>query len=121
MGPRRKVLLFGISSAIAGCLALFVTQGKYFSVLPHDDRAIRAADRQFLDDALGSERDGDLRDQNPLAAADANRDRTAMIASGNESAPRAELVVNSEIVKRAELVVHGGRIKRAELARPGRQ
>ena len=46
---------------------------------------------------------------------------TAMIASGNEPAPRTELVANSGIVKRVELVARGGRVKRAELVRPGRQ
>jgi hypothetical protein len=117
----RKLLLLGIFSGAVSGLALFVAQGKYFSVFPQDGRGIRAADRQFLDEILLSENDGHLLGRSLLAAADANTDKTAMIASGNEPAPRAELVVNSGIVKRAELVVRGGRVKRAELLRPGRQ
>ena len=82
---------------------------------------IRAADRQFLDEILLNENDGHLLGRSLLAAADANTDKTAMIASSNEPVPRAELVVNTGIVKRAELVVRGGKVKRAELLRPGRQ
>jgi len=121
MKPMRKLLLLGTFSGIVSGLALFVAQGKYFSVFRHEDRGIRAADRQFLDEILLSENDGHLLGRSPLAAADANTEKAAMIASGDGPAPRAELVVNSGIVKRAELVERGGRVKRAELARPGRQ
>ena len=120
MKPMRKLLLLGTFSGIVSGLALFVAQGKYFSVFRHEDRGIRAADRQFLDEILLSENDVHLLGRSPLAA-DANTEKTAMIASGDGPAPRAELVVNSGTVKRAELVERGGRVKRAELARPGRQ
>jgi len=109
---RRKIVLFAVACLSAVSLAAFVVERGFFSVVWFHDRGIRGEDRVFLDDLLQKQKQEDVLDTNPIGAIQ-NIGKGAMIGSGNDPAPKAELVVNSQIVKRAELVVHSGTLKRA--------
>ena len=69
----------------------------------------RGQDRMFLDDLMKKQNQQAVLDNNPMVAMQ-NIGNT--IGSGNDPAPKAELVVNSTVVKRAELVVHSGTVNR---------
>jgi hypothetical protein len=111
---RRKIVLFAVACLLAGSLAVFVVERGHFSAVWFHDRDIRGADHVFLDDLLQeqNQKQKDVLDTNPIGSIQ-NIDKGGMIGSGNDPAPKAELVVNSQIVKRAELVVHSGTLKRA--------
>jgi len=109
---RRKILLFAAACVLAGSLAVFVVEKGYLSAVWLHDRDIRGKDRIFLDDLAKKQNQEDVPDTNVIVASQ-NIAKGAMIGSGNDPAPKAELVVNSQIVKRAELVVHSGTLKRA--------
>ena len=82
------------------------------------DGDIRGRDRMFLDELRKKQNQQAVLDNNPLVAMQ-NIGETGTIGSGNDPAPKAELVVNSAVVKRAELVVHSGTVKGPRLARGG--
>ena len=76
---------------------------------------MRVEDRMFLDELIQKKQNQEtVLDTNSIVAMQ-NIGRADTIISGNDPAPKGELVVNSAIVKRAELVVHGGTVKRPEL------
>ena len=79
---------------------------------------MREEDRKFLDDFVQKQNQDDVLSRNPVSAADQKIAKAGLISSGNEPAPKAELVINSETVKRAELVVRRETNKRVELVRP---
>lgn len=105
-----------------GFFTVFVVERGYFSEAWFHDRDIRGEDRVFLDDLVQKQNQNQnqagVRETDPIAIH--NVGEAAMIGSGNDPVPRAELVVNSQIVKRAELVVHSETVKRAGLGQ-GRQ
>ncbi|MBV8351770.1 MAG: hypothetical protein JOZ21_05795 [Verrucomicrobia bacterium] len=101
-----------------GFFTVFVVERGYFSEAWFHDRDIRGEDRVFLDDLVQKQNQEGVRETDPIVIQ--NVGEAAMIGSGNDPVPRAELVVNSQIVKRAELVVHSETVKRAGLGQ-GRQ
>lgn len=117
-GP--KIVLFAAACLLPGFFTVFVVERGYFSEAWFHDRDIRGEDRVFLDDLVRKQNQNqeDVREIDPIAIQ--NVGEAAMIGSGNDPVPRAELVVNSQIVKRAELVVHSGTVKRGGLGQ-GRQ
>ena len=107
-----KTLLFAATCVLAGCLTVFVVERGYFSTVWNhygDIRGIRGQDRMFLDDLMKKQNQQAVLDNNPMVAMQ-NIGNT--IGSGNDPAPKAELVVNSTVVKRAELVVDSGTVNR---------
>jgi len=74
------------------------------------DGDIRGQDHMFLDELTKRQNQQAVLDNNPTVAMQ-NISKTGTIGSGNDPAPKAELVVNSAVVKRAELVVHSGTVK----------
>jgi hypothetical protein len=89
-----------------------VTQRGNSSGALHLAQDIHEEDRNFLDDLVRKENQGDHQNGNPLSASDPNTGKAGTIDSIAKAVPRAELVVNSEIVRRGELVVHGGTVSR---------
>jgi hypothetical protein len=115
-GP--KIVLFAAACLLPGFFTVFVVERGYFSEAWFHDRDIRGEDRVFLDDLVQKQNQEGVRETDPIVIQ--NVGEAAMIGSGNDPVPRAELVVNSQIVKRAELVVHSETVKRAGLGQ-GRQ
>ena len=115
-GP--KIVLFAAACLLPGFFTVFVVERVYFSEAWFHDRDIRGEDRVFLDDLVQKQNQEGVRETDPIVIQ--NVGEAAMIGSGNDPVPRAELVVNSQIVKRAELVVHSETVKRAGLGQ-GRQ
>ena len=110
-GP--KIVLFAAACLLPGFFTVFVVERGCFSEAWFHDRNIRGEDRLFLDDLVQKQNQEDVREIDPIAIQ--NVGEAAMIGSGNDPVPRAELVVNSQIVKRAELVVHSGTVRRGGL------
>jgi len=80
----------------------------YGSALVVQKRAIREADRKFLDE-LAQKQDGGT---HPTLVLVQNSGPAGAIGISRPSVPRAELVVNCAVVRRGELVVHTGTVKR---------
>jgi len=116
LNRRLKILLFASACVLAGCLTVFVVEGGYFSTVMNHDPDIRGQDRLFLDELMQKQNQQAVFDTDPMVAMQ-NIGKSGMIRSGNDPAPKAELVVNSAIVRRAELVVHSGADKRPVLVR----
>ena len=104
-------MLFAAACLLAGVLTVFVVGRAYFSAAWFHDRDMRGEDRVFLNDLVQKQHQEDVPDTNRIAAIQ-NTGEAAMVGSGNDPAPKAELVVNSQIVRRAELVVPSGSVKR---------
>ena len=79
----------------------------YGSALVVQKRAIREADRKFLDE-LAQKQDGGT---HPTLVLVQNSGPAGAIGISRPSVPRAELVVNCAVVRRGELVVHNGTAK----------
>jgi hypothetical protein len=116
LNTRRKILLFAVLCVLLASLTLFVVKSGYFSTVWNHVRDIHAQDRIFLDDLIQKHKQQAVLDTDPMVATQ-NIRKTSMIGSGNDPAPKAELVVNSAMVKRAELVVHSSTVKRPGLVR----
>ncbi len=113
---RRKILLLATACVLAGCLTVFVVERGGFSPLWNHNGDIRRQDHMFLDELMKKQNQQAVLDSNPMVAMQ-NIGETGTIGSGNDPAPKAELVVNSAVVKRAELVVHSGTVKGPALVR----
>ena len=100
----RKIVPFAAACLLAGALTVFVVGKTYFSAAWFHDRDMRGEDRVFLNDLVQKQHQEDVLDTDRIAAIQ-NTGKAAMVGSGNDPAPKAELVVNSQIVRRAELVV----------------
>lgn len=116
LNTRGKILLFAVLCVLVASLTVFVVKSGYFPPVWNHDRDIGGQDRIFLDELMQKRNQQAVLDTDRMVAMQ-NIGKTSMIGSGNDLAPKAELVVNSAIVKRAELVVHSGTVKRPGLVR----